>query len=379
VHDALVAEFNRDNPGIHVTSMWTGSSDHALVRALTAIAAGSYPDIVYLFGVWSAVIAKSPKVVTLNDMISRDPSFDWDDFWPATRRAATVDGRIIGVPALVDNLAIVYNKGLFDEIRIPHPSAAWTWNDFRAAAKALTDRAKRRYGWAFPADFSEDPVWHWEAMLWEAGGDVLTPDNRRAAFDSPAGRQALTMLADMARVDRSVFVDTGNAMHLDAFGAGRLGMLVTGPWSLTAFAHVDRGVQIMPAFVNHQTISGADNWVVLDNGDRRVAASWEFIRWLTATEQSARIGAETGTMPVRKSETGLPSYPAYLEKYPGVSTFVANMVNVVKSRPVIPAYADVSDALARAIVAVLLGQADAATALERAALEVDAVLDASTP
>ena len=179
-----MAEWNKANPDIQVTALYNGGSDFALQKTLTAIAGGKPPDITYLFGSWMANIVKSPKVVLLNDLIASDPSFDWEDFWPTERLAATVDGKIVGIPALVDNLAVVYNKKLFDQAGVGYPTAEWTWDDFRAAAKALTDPAKKQFGWSYPADGSEDTVWHWEAMLWEADGDILTPDNTKAAFNS---------------------------------------------------------------------------------------------------------------------------------------------------------------------------------------------------
>jgi multiple sugar transport system substrate-binding protein len=53
---------------------------------------------------------------------------------------------------------------------------------------------------------------------------------------------------------------------------------------------------------------------------------------------------------------------------------VANMSHAVKARPAIPEYAKVSAALGQAIVAVLLGKADARTALDQAAQKTDSVL-----
>ena len=35
------------------------------------------------------------------------------------------------MPALVDNLALVYNKKLFDQAGLAYPTADWTWDDFR--------------------------------------------------------------------------------------------------------------------------------------------------------------------------------------------------------------------------------------------------------
>jgi multiple sugar transport system substrate-binding protein len=368
----LVDRFNATHPGIHVTAQFSGNSDYALEKVLTAIAGGKYPDVVYLYGSWMANIAKSPKVVALNDLIAKDKTFDWNDFWPAERLAATVNGKVVGVPAMVDNLAIVYNKKLFDQAGVAYPSASWTWDDLRAAAKALTDPPKTQFGWAFPADGSEDTVWHWEAMLWDYGGDILNADNTKAAFNSPQGVQALSILGDMATVDKSVYVDTSNSKIQSLFNGGRIAMLVTGPWDLTGFPNIDYGVQVLPA--NHQTISGPDNWVLLDNGPARVAATWQFISWFTAAEQNMYYALNTSVLPIRRSEMKLPDYPAYVAKYPGVGTFVANMSQAVKARPVVPQYAKISSALGQAIVAVLLGKSDATTALAQAAQQTDALL-----
>jgi multiple sugar transport system substrate-binding protein len=370
--NALVAQWNKANPNIQVTAVYNGGNDFALQKTLTAIAGGKYPDITYIFGSWAANIVKSPKVVTLNDLIAKDTSFDWSDFWPAERLAATVNGKIVGVPALVDNLAIVYNKKLFDQAGLAYPAAQWTWDDFRAAAKKLTDPSKKQFGWAYPADASEDTVWHWEAMLWDYGGDILTPDNKQAAFNSTQGVQALTMLGDMATVDKSVYVDTTNTKIQSTFNNGHIGMLVTGPWDLPGFPDVSFGVQVMPA--NHQTISGPDNWVLLDNGPERVNAAWQFIKWFTDAKQQMYYDQQTGALPIRQSQQQQPDFKAYLGKYPGTDVFVANMGNATKARPTIPQYSKISGFMGTAIVSVLLGKSDAKTALDQAAQQTNAVL-----
>ena len=43
----------------------------------------------------------------------KGPGWDWDDVYPAARPAATVNGRVRAAPALIDDLAVVYNKKLF--------------------------------------------------------------------------------------------------------------------------------------------------------------------------------------------------------------------------------------------------------------------------
>src|SRR5436305_11775493 len=166
---SAAARFNATHPKIHVNVQYYGNSDYALQKVLTAIRGGSYPDISYLYGSWAANVARTPRAVDIAPLIKSDPSIHWNDFWPAERQAVTVGDKIIGVPALVDNLALVYNKTLFRQAGIPFPTPSWTWNDLRAAAKKLTDASAKQFGWAYVNDASEDTVWRFDALLWQAG------------------------------------------------------------------------------------------------------------------------------------------------------------------------------------------------------------------
>ncbi len=375
---AAAKRFNATHPKIHVTVQNYGNSDYALQKVLTAIRGGSYPDISYLYGSWAANIARSPTAVDLTGMIKDDPSIHWNDFWPAERKAVTVGGKIIGVPALVDNLSLVYNKKLFDQAGLAYPTASWTWDDFRNAARKLTHPSAKQFGWAYVADGSEDTVWRFDALLWQAGGDILTPDGTHAAFNSPAGVKAATLLQQMATVDHSVYLDNGNGTYANLFNSGKIAMLFTGPWDLSSFTNVKYGIQILPGDQTHATISGPDQWVVFDNGDARRQAAWTFLKWFTSPEQAMRWSIATGDLPIRTSMTKLPDYQRYVKKYPGINTFVQNEQNATKARPVIPNYNEVSQAMGQAIQAVLLGKAQPKQALDQAAQQVDQTLASGT-
>jgi multiple sugar transport system substrate-binding protein len=367
---ALIDQYNSDHPDVDVTQL-VSSSDRVLQKVLTAVRGGTPPDVAYMFGSWSPNIAKIPQVVDMSSYV-KDPAWHWDDFYEGERAAATVGDKIVGVPALVDNLAIVYNKKLFQEAGVAPPSPTWTWDDFRAAAKQLTDPAKKQYGWLIPADGSEDTVWHFDAMLWEAGGDILSADNTQAAFNSDAGVKALTMLQEMAVTDHSVYLDTTNSNGTKLMNSGKVAMMVTGPWDLSSLPDIDYGVQVMPAFAGsgagHQSIAGPDNWVVFDNGSARQQAAVDFVQWLTAAEQVHTTSLATGDLPTRISVGQDSSFVKQLnQNLPGSSTFVENLSNVKKVRPAVEQYPAISEAMGQAVVAVMLGKAQPADALDQAA------------
>ena len=68
-----------------------------------------------------------------------EPGFDWSDFYPASTQTATPGGKVIGFPALIDNLSVIYNKKLFAAAGVADPSPNWTWDEFRSIAKKLTN------------------------------------------------------------------------------------------------------------------------------------------------------------------------------------------------------------------------------------------------
>jgi multiple sugar transport system substrate-binding protein len=156
-------------------------------------------------------------------------------------------------------------------------------------------------------------------------------------------------------------------------------MLVTGPWDLSAFPNVKYGVQIMPSFPGaaggHQTISGPDNWVIFNNGAKRVAAAEKFLIWMTATPQSTAFSLATGDLPIRQSVQNSPGFLAKMDQsLPGVDTFISNLGNVKQARPQLATYPKVSTILGQMIVSVLLGKSQPQAALASAAQQVNQAL-----
>jgi multiple sugar transport system substrate-binding protein len=372
----MVDRFSKAHPNIDIDLQYV-NSDFALQKATVALRGNKQPDISYQYGTNMPQLAESPQLVDLTQRV-QEPGFDWDDFFEGERAVATVDDRVLGIPALVDNLAVVYNRDLFERNNLSEPTEDWTWDDLRAAAKAITDQDNKVFGLVFPADGSETMVWQYEAMLWEAGGDILSSDDSEATFNSEAGVRALTVLQEMQQ-EGSLYLDfhPDSGRYGELFNSGRIGMVITGPWDLSGFPDANYGVEIMPSFDpggSHATIAGPDNWVIFDNGPERVDAAWEFLKFLASPQNVLKDSLATGHLPTRASVQEMPEFGRFEAKYPGAGTFASNLVNVVKARPQIPQYPQVSAALGRGLVQVLLGKAEPQEALDAAAQEANNAL-----
>jgi multiple sugar transport system substrate-binding protein len=304
----------------------------------------------------------------LTDFVN-ESSFGWNEFSQAARDTATPGGKVIGIPAIVDNLAVIYNKKLFDAAGVGYPTNTWTWDQFRAAAKKLTDTSKDVYGTAYSVSGSEDTTWHLWPLLWQKGGKIL--DGKKAAFNSDAGVQALEFLRQMAVVDKSMYLDQTDEKYLPLFNSGHVGMVISGPWALLDLkaAKLSYGVAYLPAFNgDHETVSGPDIWALFNHDDaNRAGASRDFVKWLTSKEGDTKWNLALGNLPLRTSEQNTPEFKNLTQEYPGTQTLFDNLANAKQARPTVSGYEEMSRHVGDAISKVLQGAAQPKAALDQAA------------
>ncbi|MFG3321025.1 ABC transporter substrate-binding protein [Streptomyces sp. NPDC048171] len=375
VLQGLVADFERSHPRIKVSMGGGVLSDVMLQKVTAALAAGSYPDIAYIFGSDLARVARSPQVVDLTEEVESGP-VPWKNHWAAAREAVTINGQVRAAPALLDSLAVVCNRKLFREAGLPLPKAGWSWQDFVTCARRLTDSGRGRFGTGWPGTGDEDTVWRLWPMIWDLGGDVIDDSGKGIGF-ADSGTRALEVVAGLVR-DKSVYIDPkpGSEQMYQVFLSGRMGMVVTGPWQLPDIEHagIDYHVAPLPSFSGRPvTISGPDTWTVFDNGEARSRAARTFLDWLSRPEQDVRWDIEAGSLPLSRRTESLPAWQDKVARTEGLAVFT-KALETARVRPVHPAYPEVSQALGQAIVAVLLGRGTPEKALRACADDANAAL-----
>lgn len=370
--EELAAEFHKDHPNVTIKiSSGAPTTDDLLQKVSAGFVSGDYPDISYAYGSWAGELASSSKMLDITEKVA-DPAVKWEEFPESGRETATPNGKVIGFPAVVDNLSLLYNKTLFDKAGLDYPTNDWTWDQFRTAAKALTDPATQTFGTAYPVDGGEDTVWRFWPRLWQQGGDIFNADASKVEFNSQAGVDALEFMRSMAVTDKSVYLDQTDQKFEPLFVSGQIGMLIDGPWLLydLSQAKTNYGVAFLPGHNgDHTTVSGPDIWALFDHKDaNRAHWSYELIKWLTDAPQDARYNLELGNLPMRPdAEKDLPAYKTFTTAYPGVDVMVANFANVTKTRPTMQGYPGVSSAIGKSIAEVLQGQGTSKDALDSAA------------
>jgi ABC-type glycerol-3-phosphate transport system substrate-binding protein len=375
---ALVTKFNTTHPGIVVHDELGSTGDEMVQKLQAVIGSDNYPDIAYVYGSDVPNVSQSSKVVDISKDI-KATGFDWNSLYPAGRSTATVGSKVVGFPAVIDNLAVVYNKKLLKAAGVAPPKASWTWADYRAMAKKLTNANKGVFGTGYPISGSEDTVWRLWPMIWQQGGEVLNSDNTKALFAGAQGQKALQLLTDMAIKDKSLYADQSadTEKMYGLFDSGKMGMIVTGPWQLSDITDhkVSYGVQLLPSFgTSHETISGPDVYMVFNHSDDRRRAAATFLSWLHQPAQDLQWDIGSGNLPLSAKTAALPAFKKYAAKYPGVDLFVKNLANARHIRPPVPQYTAISTAVGKAIATSLLGRGSPKDTLGQAAQAADKAL-----
>ncbi|MFG1925085.1 ABC transporter substrate-binding protein [Cryptosporangium sp. NPDC048952] len=367
--EQLAQQYHQAHPNVTIkTSQGADTADELLPKITAGYQDGSYPDVSYAYGSWAGQLAAGGHTQDLTDYVQK-PDFGWEDFPGAAQRTATSNGIVMGIPALVDNLALIYNKKIFDDAGVGYPTDNWTWDQFRTAAKKLTDQEKGVWGTAYSVAGGEDTTWHLWPLLWQRGGAILS--GKRPAFNSAEGVAALETLRAIAVDDKSMWLDPTDEKYGAMFRDGKIGMMMSGPWELLELAqtNVKYGVVQLPGFKgDHQTVSGPDLWVLFDHDDAdRAGASRDFVKWLTSKDIDAKWNLAIGNLPVRDIEQFTPQFFAYTQEYPGGREFFENLENARQSRPTVTGYDDMSRNVGEAIASVLQGKSKPKEALDLAA------------
>lgn len=378
----MIDDFNKTHPDIVVSKDSGGvNSDRMLQKVTAGLQAGTYPDIAYIYGSDLANLAKGDQLLNLQDAID-DGEINWDRFEDAAKAAVTVDDQPRAVPAFIDNLAVVYNKKIFDDAGVPYPKDDWTWDDFIATAAELNDADAGIAGFGWPGTGDEDTTWRIWPLVWQSGGEVVDESGDAVGFDGESGEAALDVVKQAAD-DGSVYIDgTAGAERMQQlFASGKMAMNVAGPYSLPEYvdAGVDYGVAPMPSFGGeHTTIAGPDTWAVFDNGEARSQAAIEFLEWLSEPEQQLEWISESGSLPLTTDVRETKGFADYEKSLPGLEDFVKN-TELARTRPTIPEYPQISQAMGDAIASVLYGEAEPADALQQAVDAANAELQVPGP
>ncbi len=167
-------------------------------KVQTMIAGNTAPDLMWLSQEYVANYADSGAIMDITDQVAKlsdMPAAKLDDYYPGSLAVAKYAGKLYGLPWIAQPVVLYYNPDLFQKAGVNPPDESWTWDTFKDAAKKLTIKDASGNVTQYGTSFSGWPPIH--MFIWQAGGEVISPDLKSSPVDSPEAVQGEQFYADI--------------------------------------------------------------------------------------------------------------------------------------------------------------------------------------
>ena len=372
----MVDKFNQTNgKGITVTLQYQGTYTQLYQKTLSAIQAGSLPELGVAYESFVADYEKADVVLNLDPYVQSaknglSKASQEDIYKPYfdTNRFAQFGNQLLSFPFTKSLFLQYQNDDILKEIG---KSAPKTWDEFEATARAATkkgaDGKPTRYGWAITIDASDFNGW-----VLSRGGKLMADDNKTVAWDGQAGIDAVTFMDKMLK-EGVAYIPKGFDYQTD-FGTAKVAFThqsSTGRpffvasfkqpinWSLTSIPQKD------PA--NAHTVQYGANIAIFKSTPEKQLASWLFVKWFAEAQQTADWAIKSSYMPVRKSAADTDSLKASWAKDDPQGKQAFNLIGTSLAEPNVRGQQDIRTVIEDMLTAVATGRATDIPAAVKAA------------
>lgn len=312
--------------------------------------AGEGPDIIIGAHDWLGELVVNGLLTPL-DLGDKLKSFD-----PVSIKAFTYDGKLYGLPYLVEAVALYYNKDL-----VPQPPQ--TWDELKAIAKKLQDDKKVDQGYVLQ---QADP-YHTYPIISGFGGYVFGRDQQGSydpkdvGLDSPGALKAAKELDSMVK-SGLLRADVTYETMMNLFKTGKSAMFITGPWALNEVRQsgIKYGLAKIPKMDQTPRPFVGSHGFMVSKFSKNVLLAQTFLTEFIATDEAMQ--ALYDTIPI--SPAWLPVRAKVTD--PDIAVFAAS-ASEGDPMPAIPQMSAVWEAWSKAITLIFQQQADPEQAMKDAA------------
>ena len=328
--DDDVAEFQKLHPNVVVRS--TDQQPCFDPKTFGPKLAGGQMETVFVVPVtnYNEVIEKG-QALDVTPYLSEIKN--WNDLRQDVRDLVTKDGKVYGVPNVHYSVGLVYNRKLFAQAGLNPDAPPKTWAEVREAAKKIAALGPGHVGYG---EYSGGNTggWHFTMQVYGRGGEMVTPDGKKAAFNSPEGKAVLRNLYDMRWVDDSMGAKLYNGWEalMLAMGGGKVGMMLGAPDVITDVVqkfngdYADYGITAVPEA--KAALSGGEAYFINPKATPEQAkAGMQWIDFQFNTVGKGRFDFERGK--AIGNPVGIPDNDVYGDSPTGKAIQEARQANAV--------------------------------------------------
>ena len=371
----IVADFEAANPTITV-SVEVSDWDSYWTKLKTLLAAKTPPDMFAIDAPLYLDYQSKDVLLNLQPYLDKNPGM-LDGLFPQTLQAYQTPQGYFGLPRDFQTIVLFYNKTMFDKASLAYPTADWTWDDLRDAAKKLTldtngDGKTDQYGFSF--DMWDMEPGYSEA-IWSYGGDMISADHTKTLLGDPAARTAWQLLYDMTFKDKSVpDSNTSGQYGGDTFAAGVSAMTPMGHWAVPGYADANLSFDVapMPKGPAGRFTSVNSAGFVIAKLTKHPNEAFQFLKFVLSTAGQTRLAELGFACPVLKS---IAQSDAFLKQKININQQVfLDALQYSRIKPVFKGYDEWSSAVGDGMAPVWRGEADLNQTLDQVIAAADDVL-----
>jgi len=325
--DGFAADFEKENPGIKVRPIYTGTYQDTIAKALTAVKSGEPPATSILLSTDMYTLIDEDAIVPFDDLIKTNEDRAWlKSFYPAFMENSQTGGKTWGIPFQRSTIVLYYNKEAFKEAGLDPNRPPSTWQEMADYATKLTkrDASGNVTQWGVQIPSSGFPYWLFQALAIENGVNLMNAAGTEVYYDKPEVIAALQYWVDLVnkqKVHPPGIVEWGTTPK--DFFERKVAMMWTTTGNLTNVrqnAKFDFGVAMLPANKQRGSPTGGGNFYVFKKTTpAQREAAFKFIKWVTTPARAAQWCIDTGYVAVRADAWDTPAMKQYVAGFPAAA------------------------------------------------------------
>jgi len=293
------------------------------------------PDTALIDCQWLDAVRGKHQIECMEDIILSKMgntvyiTFKSDTFAPMWE-ASKSDGKLYAIPFYAYNRALIVNMDILNKYGIKKGPKNWN-NVIEIGKKISLANSSKPPGnpehWGFYIPMEEDALATAEfmrVMLWQSGKDITEPfmDGVLSSFENADNKAAINLFVEL--------INNYKISPASSIGKDRCAMFIGTPEDYLNLKNSGKNVEVYPWPSKSKSKNDISvfSFVVFRTPDSsKQEKIWQLLYHLCEFKSGLKVGTTTPFLPPDKQVTLSPDYFDYLQRNPGLRTFLQQLAN----------------------------------------------------
>ncbi|MCV9967245.1 ABC transporter substrate-binding protein [Pararhizobium sp. BT-229] len=311
VMDTISKKFMDENPDIKIQfANPSATYEEGIQTILRQAGTAEMPDVTFIGLNRLRMLNERDIPVDLTPLVAKEGDMASKGFSENILKLAQVQGKQVGLAFATSNPIMYYNADLVRAAGGNPDVPPKTWDEVIALGGKIKALGDGNEG----IDFRwQGDDWMFSALLFGAGGTMLSEDESKVTFNGPEGQKAVEVLDRMVK-EGGLPVLTKQAGE-QAFVAGKIGFAFQTTGALrNTIKNVGTKFDLRTAHiplidpVNGKLPTGGNAVVILTRDAEKQAAAWKFAKFAAGPYGASVVVPGTGYVPNNELAAASPDY-----------------------------------------------------------------------